>query len=80
MYFGQDMDGNAEFEHLQLSRLRYGLVVERHPRHVAQGQDERQQQDAQEYHAIEAEEALAPQHQYVWQVEHRQHDSGLYGI
>ena len=73
MYFGQDMDGNAKFEHLQLCRLHDGLAVELHPRHVAQGQNKRQEQDTKEHQTIETEETLASQHQHVRQIEHRLH-------
>ena len=70
LHLGQDMNGNAQLEHLQLCRLHDRLVIERHPGYVAEWQDERQEQDSQQNQAIEAEETLAPQHQHVGQVQH----------
>ena len=70
LHLGQDMNGNAQLEHLQLCRLHDRLVIERHPGYVAEWQDERQEQDSQQNQAIEAEETLAPKHQHVGQVQH----------
>ena len=80
LHLGQHVDGDAEVEHLQLCCLYYGLMVERHAGDIAQWQDEREEQDAEQYHAVEAEEACTLQYQHVWQVEHCQRQSGLDGI
>ena len=76
----QYVNRNAQLEHLKLGCLHDWLVVERHPRHVAKRQSERQKQDSQQYQAIEAEETLPPKHQHIGQIQHCQHQSRLYGI
>ena len=76
----QYVNGNAHLEHLKLSCLNDRLVVERHPRHVAKRQSERQKQDAQQNQAVETEETLSPKHQHIRQIQHGQHQSRLYGV